>query len=172
MAIDPKKKKYIIAAAAIGLVAIAGTFAYLQYQRIMDYVIKIKTLKFKKISLTSLNFDLFLNFENKSDLRFTIEKQIYDVYLNNVFISRVENSSPTVINPKSINVIGLNVSVNPKDAFNKLKKNALNLLTTPDKMIIKVVCKLRVKLFIFSINIPYTYEDNIKSIMTPTPVEQ
>jgi LEA14-like dessication related protein len=171
MAIDPKKKKYIIAA-AIGLVTITGAFAYLQYQRIMDYVIKIKTLKFKKISLTSLNFDLFLNFENKSDLRFTIEKQVYDVYLNNVFISRVENASSTVINPKSINVIGLNVAVNPKDAFDKLKKNFLNLITTPDKLIIKVVCKLKVKLFIFSINIPYTYEDSIKNMMTTTPVEQ
>lgn len=171
MAIDPKKKKYIIAA-AIGLVTITGAFAYLQYQRIMDYVIKIKTLKFKKISLNSLNFDLFLNFENKSDLRFTIEKQVYDVYLNNVFISRVENASPTVINPKSINVIGLNVLVNPKDALNKLKKNVLNLLTTPDKLIVKVVCKLKVRLFIFSINIPYTYEDSIKNMMTPTPVEK
>ena len=171
MAIDPKKKKYIIAA-AIGLVTITGAFAYLQYQRIMNYVIKIKTLKFKKISLTSLNFDLFLSFENKSDLRFSIEKQVYDVYLNNVFISRVENSSPTVITPKGVSVIGLNVSVNPKDAFDKLKKNFLNLLTTPDKLIVKVVCKLKVKLLFFSINLPYTYEDSIKNMMTTTPVEQ
>jgi LEA14-like dessication related protein len=171
MAIDPKKKKYIVAA-AIGLVTLTGAFLYLQYQRIMDYVIKVKTLRFKKFSLNALNFDLYLNFENKSDLRFTIEKQVYDVYLNNVFISRVENASPTVINAKSINVIGLNVSVNPKDAFDKLKKNILNLLTTPDKMIVKVVCKLKVKLLFFSINIPYTYEDSVKNMMTTTPVEQ
>ena len=171
MAIDKQKKKYIIAA-AIGLVTITGAFAYLQYQRIMNYVIRVKTLRFKKVSLTSLNFDLFLNFENKSDIRFTIEKQVYDVYLNNVFISRVENSSPTVITPKGVSVIGLNVSVNPKDAFDKLKKNILNLLTTPDKLIVKVVCKLKVKVLFFSINLPYTYEDSIKNMMTTTPVEQ
>jgi hypothetical protein len=50
----------------------------------MNYTIGLKRVKINKLSLAGFDIDLFLNFENKSDLKFTIEKQKYAVYVNGV----------------------------------------------------------------------------------------
>lgn len=158
-------KKYLIAG-LIGVVTLTGATLYLQYKRLMDYVISFKSIKIKKVSFTLFDFDLFLNFQNKSTLKFTIESQSYDVYINNIYVTKLENNSPVLINPKSTSVIGLNVKFNPKEVLEKLNKNIANLLVGTDKLMIKIDMKLKVKMWFFTINIPYVYEDSLKNMMS------
>ena len=160
-------KKYLIAG-AIGLVTITGAFAYLQYQKLKDFTLKVKNIAIKKISMAKLDFDLFLNFENKSSADFTIVSQKYDVYVNDVFIAKIENTLPNKVKAKSISVIGVNVSLSPKDIIAKVGSGTIDILTSPDKIKIRVECSMRAKLLVFGGNIKTTYEDTLKNMMTPT----
>ena len=41
-------------------------------------------------------------------------------------------------------------------------KNATSLITEPDKIMVKVVTKMKVKYGLLRVNIPYTYESTLK----------
>lgn len=160
------KTKKIVIASVIGAVSIAGALAYLQYKKLMNYVIKVNKVLVKKISMNLIDIDLYLNFTNKSDIAFTIVGQKYDIYLNNVFVTKIENKAPNEISAKGTSVIGLNVSFNPKEVSRKLGPQALTILSDTSKLRIKIDMKLKVKLWFFTVNIPYTYEDTLKNMMS------
>lgn len=158
------QKKHIIAG-LIGLVTISGATLYLQYKRLMNYTIGLNRLKINKLSLQGLNLDIFLNFNNKSTLKFTIEKQKYDVFVNNVYLTTLENNLPNNIAPNSTSVIGVNIDVDRKLIALRLRDAILTFANT-DKTIVKIVTKLKVKYGIFSISFPpYTYQDTLKNMM-------
>ena len=59
---------------------------------------------------------------------------------------------------------------NPKKALTNLGFSTLSLVSTPEKIIVKVDVKLKVRIFKIPFNIPYVYVDNLKNIMAPTAV--
>jgi LEA14-like dessication related protein len=157
------QKKYLIAG-AIGVVTIAGALAYLQYKRLMNYVIKVSKVKVNKVSLNNIDFNLLLNFENKSDVSFAIKSQTYNVYLNNVFVAKIENQSTNFIKAKSTSLLGLNVKFDPSTTIKKLGVGTLDLLTKPDKVMLKIDIKLKVKIWMFTVNIPYIFKSSLKDL--------
>lgn len=159
------QKKYLVAG-AIGIVSLTAAFAYLQYKKIMNYAITLKSIKVKKVALNIIDFDIFLNFLNKSDLLFTIENQTYNIYINNVFVTKIENLNPVTIQKTSSSIIPLNISINPQQVLDKLGKNAINLLIEASKINLKVDVKLKVKLFGIKVSIPYLYETTLKQLMS------
>jgi len=158
------QKKHIIAG-AIGLLTISGALAYLQYKKVIDYLITFKSVKIKKITAKEVDFDIFLNYTNKAKVGFNINTQKYDVYINDIFITSLINNAPTYIAPSSVSVIGLNIAFNPEDAFKKINKTFASVLSNPEKIIIKIDSKLKVKIGVFAVNIPYVYQDTLKNMM-------
>lgn len=158
------ERKYIIAG-LIGVVTIAGALAYLQYKKLMNYVIKVKNVVIKNASINSLNFDLYLNFENKSSVAFEIVSQTYDVYINDTLISKLNGKEIVNVAPSSISVIPLKVNIKPLEVLNKLKKDSLNMIANFGNNKLKVNIKLQVKLYGFTVNIPFIYESTIKEMM-------
>ncbi len=158
------QKKYVVAG-LIGLVTITGATLYLQYQRLMNYTIGLKKVKINKLSLAGFDIDLFLNFENKSGLKFTIEKQKYDIYINNIYLTTLQNDIPNVILPNSTSVLGMNMKESSKDVVGKLK-SLITALASSDKVMVKFVTKMKVKLGFVSISFPpFTYQDTLKNMM-------
>lgn len=158
------KKKHIIAG-LIGLVTITGAVAYLQYQKLMDYVLSFKSIKVNSIGIKLFDFNLFLNFQNKSNIKFTIVRQKYDVYINGIYLTTLKNEVSNVIEPKSTSVIGLNVRFDPREALQKLKMSAASLAAGPDKVLVKIDTQMTVKYGLLSASIPYVYEDTLKNMM-------
>jgi LEA14-like dessication related protein len=156
-------KKYLIAG-AIGVVTITGALFYLQYKKIMQYVITVKGAFVNSISATLIDLTLRLNFENKSSVGFVIESQTYDVYLNDGLIAKLKNNTPITIAPKATTIIPLNVKTNPRTALSSVKLRIADILLKPDSVILKVVCKLKVKIWFFTVNIPYTYAASVKEL--------
>ena len=158
------EKKYLVAG-LIGLVTITGATLYLQYQKLMNYTIGLKRVKINKLSLAGFDIDLFLNFENKSDLKFTIEKQKYAVYVNGVYLTTMVNDLPNEILPKSVNVLGMNMKENGKDVVGKLK-SLITALASSDKVMVKIVTTMKVKYGFISLSFPpFTYENTLKNMM-------
>jgi LEA14-like dessication related protein len=159
-----KNKKYIIAG-LIGLVTISGAFAYLQYQKLMDYVLGFKGIKIKGIMPALFDFDIILSFKNNSNIKFTLVSQSYEVYINNVYLTTMLSNNGQLIEANAESLITLNVRFNPKEALQRLKITATTLVTDTSKIQIKVVTKLKVKYGVITATIPYTYENNLKSMM-------
>lgn len=161
-----KTKRYLIAG-AIGLVTITGAFAYLQYTKLRDFTLKVKNIAIKTISAKVLAFDLFLYFENKSGADFTIVTQNYDVYVNDVFIAKIVNTSPNKVKAKSTSEIGVNVSLSPADIAKKIGSGAIDLLMSPENIKIRVECEMKAKLWVINGNIKTTYSDTLKNMLAP-----
>ncbi len=167
MTLTPKTKKYLIAG-GLGLISIALAGAYLQYKKLMDYVLTFKSVKVKKFTKDIIDIDVFLNFQNKSNIEFNIKSQKYDVYVNGVFITKIENASPTTIKSETTSILPLNVVLKPSEIISKVGgAKGLFAMANPDTMKIKIDMKLQVQLWFFTINIPYTYEDTLKNMITP-----
>ena len=165
MPLKENHKTYLIAG-LIGLVTISGAIAFIQYKKIMNYKLTFRAIKIKKILPNAFDFDLFLNFENKSKVPFEITKQSYDIYINNLFVSKIQNNAPTIIPASAVTPMGLNVAFNPKTILDKLGQDAVSLLTSPSNISIKIDINLSVKLWFFTVNIPYVYETTLKDLVS------
>lgn len=160
----PEVKKWLIVG-GLGVVSIALAIGYLQYKKIMNYVLKFKSVKIKKINEKIIDFDLFLFFTNKSDAKFTISEQEYKVYLNDQYVTKLVNSANTIILPKSDSLVGVNVTFQPKEVLDILKQNIFSIITTPEKFTLKVDMKFKVSIYGIKVSIPYTYISTIKELM-------
>lgn len=165
-----ERKHIIVGALAIVSVALAGL--YWQYTKIMKYCISFKGLKLKSIGLGKIDFDLFLNFMNKSDLNFTIKSQEYTAYLNDVKVANVKNNLGVEIKANSTNVIPLNVVISTQNVKNLLATNLLNIVKDTSSGKIKVDIKLKVSIYGITFSIPYVYESTIKELSAPAPANQ
>lgn len=159
------KKKYFIAG-LIGLVTITGALAYLQYKKLMDYVISIKSINIKEFSIDLLIIDLYLNYQNKSTLGFDITSQTYNIYLNDSFVGKAENARTVKIAPSSTSILPVQVNLKPSKALTNLGgvTGLLKLASNTNSIVLKVESKLRLKLFGIPVTIPYTYKNTIGNI--------
>tara|TARA_R110000868_G_scaffold167297_1_gene401569 strand:- start:497 stop:1006 length:510 start_codon:yes stop_codon:yes gene_type:complete len=164
------KKKKLIITAVIGLFTITGAIAYWQYQKLKKFVLKFKSIKFNKISTDSLNFDLFLDFTNTSNVQFILTNQQYMVYVNDIFVAKVQNTISNKVKAKSTSTIGVNVNLVPKDIAQKVGSGALDILMDKSKIKIKIDSEITAKLGVFSGKVKSTYEDTLKNMLTPKPV--
>jgi len=164
----PEVKKWLIVG-GLGVISIALAAAYLQYKKLMNYTIKLKGFKLNALTAKVINFDLFINFTNNSDLKFVISDQEYKVYLNNQFVTKLVNGNDVTVGAKSTSVIPINIQFNPSQVMTLLGQNALTILASPQKIVVKVDVKLKVALYGIKFSIPYVYESTLKELMTPTP---
>lgn len=166
-----KTKDYIVAGAiGLGISVFAG-LAYLQFQKIKDYVIKLKGVKFNKISTNLLSFNLILDLTNKSSISITILDVITNVYVNDKFVVNINNAMPFNIEGNATSEVPININLNPGDLLNIIGINYISLLTATDKINIRAEIKMKAKLFkLIPISLPYTYQATLKELMTPTPV--
>ena len=146
------------------MVTITGALAYLQYKKLMNYIIKVKTAVVKTITANLLDLDLTLDFENKSNISFEIKSQEYEVYIDNKFISKINNIKPVFIKAKSNSDIFVNIKVNPTKVGTRFKLEDLGKLLDLQNVKIKIIGKMKVKLYAFTINIPFNFETTIKEL--------
>lgn len=157
------EKKHIIFG-GLFVVSSVAALAYWQYKKMLNYCLGLNRLKVNAITTDLANIDIFLNFENKSDVAINILSQEYNVYVGGGFITKVSNSKPQLISPNSTSIIAVNVKFNPT----KAGQNILNAILSMGNTAIKIDIKLKVKLWMFTINIPYTYNTSLKELLTPS----
>lgn len=167
----PEVKKWLIVG-SLGVISVALALGYLQYKKLMNYTIKLKALKIKNLSAKLINFDLFINFTNNSDLQFVISDQDYKVFLNDKFVSKISNPNDTIIAPKSTSVLPINIGFNPTDVLNLLGKNLTTILIAPETINLRVEIKLKVAIYGIKVSIPYIYTATLKEIMSKNKEEK
>lgn len=155
------EKKYIIAA-GLGVISIAAGIAYLQYKKIMDYAITFRSLKLNRIAANNVDVDLMLNLQNKSAVKYDILSQEYNVYVGGNLVSSAKNPNKQTILPNSVSPVSVNVKFNPE----KSGKDLLNTIINLRPLLVRVDMKLKVKLWMITVSIPYVYETSLKDLLT------
>jgi LEA14-like dessication related protein len=142
-----------------------GAFLYYQYLQLMKYVIKVKGISVRRLGLKDINFDIFLNFRNESDVKIDIVEQKHKVYMNDIEISNILNYNTNIIQPNSTSVIGFNVSIDPTKILNIIKVDYMQMLTDPNKVNLSIDMNFKVRLYFFNVNINYGYQIGLKDLI-------
>lgn len=161
-----KIKPLYIILPSIALLGSAGVWLFLQYRKITNYTIKMKRIKLNSISLNKTDFDLYIAFDNKSDLKFEITSISTDVYMNGKYLTKVQNFSKIRINPGPDNLISVNIEFNTTDALNIINSNYGDLISHQDKITLKMDNKIGVSLYGIPVHIPFVYETTLKDMLT------
>jgi LEA14-like dessication related protein len=168
---EQNNRKYIIAG-VIGLITLSGALAYIQYKKIMDYVIKVKGIKIRALSPTLINFDLLINLTNKANIGYTILNQKYKVFINNVEVSDLVSNYTAKVPAKGNVDMPVNVTIDPVKVVKIVKTSYKDMLLKPETIKVKIEYDLIVRLFgVFKTSIKSTYETTLKDIVAPKPVE-
>jgi LEA14-like dessication related protein len=154
-------KKWLFIGAGL---LIAGALLYEECRRLMNFKITLNKIKINNISFANIDFDMVLNFANNSSQQFTLVNQVYEVYLNGVYAAHIESKEQSVIYPKAISLIPVNIKLSPSDLFSKLKGNIGAILRDTSKANIKVDSKLKVSFHGIIFDVPFTYEGNLKDL--------
>lgn len=159
------QKKHFIAG-GIMIFSVSAAFLYLQFQKIKEYCIGVTKISIVKFTWTSADIDLFLKFVNRSKFKITLFSQQYNVYINNKPVLKVSNSTTQIILPQAPSPLSVKLQFSPKDILATLKMNSTDLITSPDKINIKISALLTAGIGFLKFDIPYDYNTTLKEMMT------
>jgi LEA14-like dessication related protein len=159
------EKKHIVVT-SIALVSISLAALYWQYKRLTDSCITLNKFLMKKLTLQEVDLDLFLNFKNKSNIKINILSQDYKVYINDTEVVKASNTITQTILPKTASILAVNVNFQPNKIINTISGLATNFALAPQKVIIKVKIDVKVKLWLFTIAIPYEYVATLSDLLS------
>lgn len=84
-----KARGWIILGLSTAVLVGACAWGYNQYKKLMDYCFNFTKYSIKKLGLQRIVVDLFLNIKNKSSVGIKITDYSFDIYVNDVFVSKV-----------------------------------------------------------------------------------
>lgn len=158
------EKKHIIAG-VIGIVSVSAAVLYWQYKKLMDYCISLNKITLKEFNLSKANIDLYLNFKNNSAIKLEIISQEYVVSINDKEVVTAGNANSLVVAPNSTSVLSVNIGFSPSKLINTIGSLAGDIILNPQKINITIGLKVKVKLWAFTISIPYEFKSTLKDML-------
>lgn len=167
---DKGLKRTIIWSGVAGATITAGYFLYRSIMKAIYWELEPKKFQMIKADLQDIQFKIWCSIKNPSDLKVTLTKQEYDIYINGVFITTLKGFENQIIYPEAFSVIELDVNLKTQELKDKLKSltgNSLvqgfDLLTNWRSQKLRLVSKISLKYGILpSIPIEVDYEDTFK----------
>lgn len=158
------QKKHIIAG-VIGIVSVSVAVLYWQYKKLMDYCVSLNKVLLNKFNISEASIDLYLNFKNNSTLKLEIVSQEYTVLINNKEVVKAGNLNSLSIAPNSTSVLSVNVAFSPSKLINTIGSLAGDIVLNPQKINVTIDVKVKVKLWAFTISIPYEFKSTLKDLL-------
>ena len=157
-----------------GVVVGASGAGYLIYKDALKLVnVEVKKSKIELVSKNGKksHYKVFLKLSNPSNLKLKLTNQQIDVYVNGVFILRLESDKIQVLEPKSISELVFDLNLDWDDLFTKIMMvsgqtivDKLKFITEIMSQTLKLDIKLSVKWGILpNIPVDIPIEQNFKS---------
>lgn len=159
-------KKTVVWSSILAVLGVTALWLNKQIKKIQDFTLTFKKVTVNKFNINTLDFNVYYDYTNKSDVNINLSSQEYDIYINDVFIKTLTNYSENVLKANSISSLGFNVSLELKELDKKLNTNYYKMITEPKSVKIKVVMKWKVRMGIFKIPVRYEWETNLKEILS------
>lgn len=109
-----KAEKWTIAGILTGWI-VYGIYLYRHGKRLYDALYTVSGVVIQELSLDNVSLTLLLKLQNTGDLSVDITKQKYDIFVNNIKITRIENEDKVKIYSNACSVIPLKVKFSPRD---------------------------------------------------------
>jgi LEA14-like dessication related protein len=119
-----KKTNLII----IGSILAVGIAVYLHIRRqvnlLYNFCYKFKRLKFNKVTAKDIEFDIIMQFENKSSIDFTINSYDFALYVNDKYLGQISKKNINqYIQAKGWSDLIIGIQFDPREAI----KNAITI---------------------------------------------
>lgn len=165
-------KQKIILFGSIALLAGVGYYFYRQAKKASDFCYKIKKVKINKLNRAFTSIDLTFDFQNKSKLEFMVTNQDFDVFINDILVTKIKSNQSFALRPEAWSPLTTTINFNPDEVFKSVKSIDFlkNMLGGTDKIKIKVVGKIGVKSGVISANIPIDITQTLKELLTPSEI--
>jgi len=169
MVLDTKAKiKIGVGAFLIGLTAITLNYILKNVRRLVHLTFTFKDTDVNKINFQEISLTINWLCRNPSDFNFTIKNQIYDVFLNDKFVTKVGSSENTEVYGRGTSIVKTNVYITTKEALMLGVENLAGIISDAGrkKTILKVKGTFDVATPLFTLRkLPFEFQDTIFNIM-------
>jgi LEA14-like dessication related protein len=158
----------IISVVLIAIVSV-GVWLKKQTDLLKQTCIKLGKIAPTKLGINETILSVPISIKNLSNVNIIIKKQKYTLFLNDNFISEIQNTDVIELTPNEKRVIEFSASFSPKDTIRNVVGDFLFAF---NDMILAVKIEVTFKLAIIDWTIKYTYKDKVsnlaKGISQPT----
>lgn len=168
MNISPKLKKGLI----FGGIAVAGIalFVYLkkQYDLLYNACYTIAGGVIHSLGLDKVKLTLFFKIVNESDINVEILNMDFNIYVNNMFVTKILKKEPQLLKSNTDTIIKLDVEFNPADLLRAGISSIEPILYDKEKLVITTKGTLSVKSGIIKLNkFPFSVDVTLKELLEP-----
>jgi LEA14-like dessication related protein len=162
------KIKIGLGVALIGITAFTMDYFLKNVRKLVGIKFDYLDTEVKKLNLKEISLKMNWLITNPSDFNFTIKNQVYDVFINGVFIQKVGSSAKTVVNGRGKTILPTNIYITTAEAIKLGTNNLAGFITETGrkqtKLKVEGTFDISTPLFTFR-KLPFYYEDTIHNIM-------
>ena len=160
-----KNQKYTLW--GLGIAFLGGTAYYISRvaKRLQDFSLDFKKIRVTKFTKEKLQFEVYFDYTNNSEININLASQEYDVYINGVFITTMSNYKENVLKAKSKSPLGFNVDLDLPKIDEKIRASYFDMVTNPKNVIIRIDMKFKARIGIFKVPYKYVWNTNLKEIL-------
>jgi len=122
------------------------------------------------LTLSSVKMTLFFKVVNESDLTIQISDAVFNIYVNNMFVTKILKPDSQTLYSKSDAIIKIDFEFNPKDLLRAGLTNIEPIIYDKEKLVIGIKGSLSAKTGIVKLSkFPIDEKITLKEILTPSP---
>jgi len=161
----------LIVSGTLGGLTVLGYLFYRQILKAIEFTIEPESVKSLGVKDRTLKLLVTMGVKNPSNMKFILRDQEYDIYINGVFISRLESKESQIVYPMATSTLALTVDINVDTLLTKLDylsgatiADKLNVVANLRDQRMNLVSKLSIKYGILpAIPIEVAHEDTLKN---------
>ncbi len=161
-----KVQKYSLL--GLGVALLGGTAYYITkvVKRLKDFSLDFKKIKVNKFNKENLEFEVYFDYTNNSEININLASQEYDVYIDGVYITTMTNYAENILKAKSKSPLGFAVKLNLPKLDEKIRATYFDMVTNPKDVAIRIDMKFKARIGIFKVPYKYIWNTNLKEILS------
>lgn len=156
-----------LAVATVGLVY----YFKRQYDLIYNACYAITGGVVHSLGLDNVKITLFFKVVNESDLTIELSDMVFGIYVNKMFVTKINKPDIQVLYSKSDTVMKLDFEFNPKDLLRAGLTNIEPIIYDKEKLVIEIKGSFSGKTGIVKLrNFPFDESITLKELLTPSTI--
>ena len=167
--ISPKLRNVLIIGGLLVAATSIAVYMKQQFNLIKDSCYTISGGIIHSLGLDSVKMTLFFKFVNDSDLTIKISDMKFNIFVNKMFVTKIERTEEQTLLSKADTIIRLDFEFNPQDLLRAGITNIANIIYDKEKLVIGIKGSFSAKTGIIKLkNFPFEEDITLKELLTPS----